>query len=100
MIRERVERAVRIQSRRYQKEGFRFNSAVPAGRIQEFCPLDREAQERLRKVYEVKKLSARTYHKILKVARTIADLEGAERIGKSHVSEAVSYRDRTWEYEI
>lgn len=96
-IRERVEKACRIQKHRYRNEGFRFNSAIPAGRIAEFCPLEEEARKRLEKVYEVKRLSARTYHKILKVARTIADLEGAEVIGKSHISEAVSYRERSWE---
>ena len=60
--------------------------------IEKFCPLNDESKSFIGKIFELKSLSMRTYHKVLKVARTIADLEGAEDISISHLSEAVSYR--------
>jgi magnesium chelatase family protein len=60
--------------------------------IEHFCPLNDESRSFIGKIFELKSLSMRTYHKVLKVARTIADLEGSEDISISHLSEAVSYR--------
>ena len=60
--------------------------------IEKFCPLNQESKSFIGKIFELKSLSMRTYHKVLKVARTIADLEGVADISISHLSEAVSYR--------
>ena len=60
--------------------------------MEQYCGLDAAGEMLMRRVYEKMGLSARSYHKILKVARTIADLAGNEKIGTEHLSEAVSYR--------
>ena len=91
-IRERVEQAHVLQRRRYEGEDFRHNAAMPSKMIGRYCPLEEEAEEYLHHAFEGMDFSARVYHKILKVSRTIADLAGAETIGKDHVMEAVYYR--------
>ncbi|MCI8339087.1 MAG: YifB family Mg chelatase-like AAA ATPase [Lachnospiraceae bacterium] len=91
-IRKRVERAHAFQQRRYEGQGFCHNAALPSRLIERYCPLEEEAEEYLNRVFEGMDFSARVYHKILKVSRTIADLAGAEAIGKDHVMEAVCYR--------
>ena len=91
-IRERVERVRKIQEERYRGTSIRFNGELTADQINRYCPLDEEEKMFMQRVYEQKELTARTYHKLLKVARTIADLEGEERIGMPHLAEAVSYR--------
>ncbi len=97
-IRERVERVRRIQKERFAGRGIRFNSQMTGEDIRVFCSLSREEEEFFREVYQRKGLSARAYSKILKVARTIADLDGAERIGRSHLSEAIGYRSLEEKY--
>lgn len=66
--------------------------------LKKFCQLDESCQNLLRMAMEELKLSARAYDKILKIARTIADLEGNEKITTTHISEAINYRslDREW----
>lgn len=91
-IRARVLRAHRMQTERYRGSAFRFNSELTAPALQRYCAIDGAAQARMRQVYEQKGLTARAYHKLIKVARTIADLEESEQIGLRHLSEAVSYR--------
>lgn len=91
-IRERVEAARQRQARRFAGEVFSFNAQIPANRMEQYCGLDAAGEMLMRRVYEKMGLSARSYHKILKVARTIADLAGNEKIGTEHLSEAVSYR--------
>lgn len=91
-IRRRVEQAREIQRRRYEEEDFCHNAAIPSRLIDRYCILDSEAQEYLNSAFEGMDFSARVYHKILKVSRTIADLAGAEKIGRGHVMEAVCYR--------
>ncbi len=98
-IKARVEVAREIQARRFARESFRFNSAIPSNRIETYCPLDPEGKLVMAEIYEKKNLSARSYHKILKVARTIADLDGEEKIYKRHLCEAVSYRQSTMRME-
>lgn len=97
-IRERVKKAQEIQKHRYQKEEFCYNSQIPAGRLAEFCGLDKEQEEYMEQVYRRQNLTARSYHKILKVARTIADMEGSGRICDSHLKEAVCYRSMDKKY--
>jgi magnesium chelatase family protein len=60
--------------------------------MKRYCPLTDEASALLQKVYQQKNLTARTYHRLIRVARTIADLEGQDQITYRHISEAVLYR--------
>ncbi len=88
VIRARVLRA----RERQEKRGGRFNAALTPEEIGHFCKLDGEGKRMLEKAFGKMKLSARAYHRILRVARTIADLDGSEKIGKLHLAEAVSCR--------
>jgi len=91
-IRSEVAKAQKIQVARYKDEGFGLNTELHGGAIDKYCRLDDESRELVRRIYDVMGLSARGYHKILKLARTIADLAGADDIGVQHVSEAIQYR--------
>ena len=92
-IRERVIKARNIQTERFKNfEKINFNSQMGINEIKKFCKLNDEDSDYLKKIFNIKKLSARTYHKILKVARTIADIEGSENIKKTHLVEASNYR--------
>lgn len=91
-IRERVWKAHQIQSERYRGSGFRFNGELTADAVMKYCRPDEEGDAFMQKVYVKKRLTARTYHRLLKVARTIADLDGCECILVRHLSEAVCYR--------
>lgn len=96
-IRSRVIRARKMQEAR--GEG-RCNAALTPEEIGRFCELDTEGKQMMEKVFDKMKLSARSYYRILRVARTIADLEGIQKIGKLHLSEAVSCRmagNKYWE---
>jgi magnesium chelatase family protein len=97
-MRQQVQRAVRMQRERYQNTPFRFNSDLTAAAIPEYCPLSREGELLLKKAFEKLELSARGYHRILKTARTIADLEESATIEKRHISEAVFYRSLDKKY--
>lgn len=97
-IRERVIRAQQIQRERYAGESFFFNSAIPVGKIEKYCQLDDRCREYIEKKYNKLELTARTYHKIIKVARTIADLDGSSDIKFKHLVEAVSYRGPSRSY--
>ncbi len=90
--RERVERARLLQKERFRGSGIHYNSAMPGSAVRTYCPLGKEEKAFLRKAFEVMEISARAYHRILRVARTIADLEGEARIGTGHLQEAVAYR--------
>lgn len=89
---KQVIRAVEMQKKRYLGTRFRFNSDLTPAGVKEFCTLSREGQKRLEKAYEKLDLSVRGYHRILKTARTIADLEEEREILPAHISEAVFYR--------
>lgn len=90
-IRRRVEAARKIQAHRFQGTGIRFNSRMGTKEIIKFCVLKPQEEAFVKKVYETRGLSARRYHKTLKVARTIADLAGSARIEKEHLAEAFGY---------
>lgn len=94
-LRRQVMRARAMQEKRYQKTPFFFNSDLGAGDIARFCPLGKEEEDYMERLFSFLGLSARAYHRILKTARTIADLEEAETIKKEHLSEAMSFRG--WE---
>lgn len=91
-IRKRVLRARERQAERFQGSHCRFNADIDVTNIGEFCVLGAEEKAFAEKLYDSLQLSARAYHRIIKVARTIADLEGAERIGTEHLMEASFYR--------
>ncbi len=92
-IRERVKRAREIQRNRYSRnEGVSNNSLLTPSLLKEYCQLDRAAKLLLERSMENLGLSARAYDRILKVSRTIADLEGSKNIGLQHVAEAIQYR--------
>lgn len=99
-IRKRVIEAQKIQRERYKEEGFLYNSQIPGVRIREYCGLDRKQESYMEQMYKKLNLTARSYHKILKVARTLADMEQEERIRTRHLQEAVCYRSldkKFWE---
>jgi len=89
-VRERVILARKIQKERFKKD--KTNSEMEIQEIKKYCEIDSKSENLLRKYVDSGKLSVRGYHRILKVARTIADLEGKEKILLDHVSEALSYR--------
>ena len=92
-IRERVVRARAVQQARFQGQArVTCNAAMRAQDVQRYCALEAEAGDLLRMAINDLNFSARAYERILKVARTVADLEGAERVGVAHVSEAIQYR--------
>lgn len=91
-IRERVQRARKIQLERYKGKNIFSNSALSAHDLEVFCPLDEKSKLLLRNVFEKLGLSARAHSRIIKVARTIADLEGLENINASCIAEAIQYR--------
>lgn len=91
-IRERVLRAHEIQLKRYEGTDVKFNSQLTSASLERYCPLGSEEEARMKTIYEQKNLTARAYHRMLKVARTIADLDGSERIELRHLNEAVFYR--------
>lgn len=88
----RVSAARQVQQARYGAAGPRANAEAEGALLDQACPLHPAAQETLKQAAEVMKLSARGYHRVLRVARTIADLAGVEQIDHAHVAEALSYR--------
>ncbi|MGB9797736.1 MAG: YifB family Mg chelatase-like AAA ATPase [bacterium] len=91
-IRERVMRAREIQAKRFAGTNIFFNAHMNSRQIREFCPLSSEVKDVLRSAISRLDLSARAYDRIIKVARTIADLEGSENIEVHHIGEAIQYR--------
>ena len=92
MIRLRVERARNIQQERFAQFRIHCNARMGPKQLQAFCRTDAAGQELLKQVTDRLGLSARTYTRLLKVARTIADIEGAETISSVHIGEAIQYR--------
>ncbi len=91
-IRERVLRCHEIQKDRFHGTEIHFNSQIPSAMIDEYCPLGVDELELARRIYMEHNLTARTYHKLLRVARTIADLDASKDIKKIHLKEASMYR--------
>ena len=98
VIRKRVEAARTIQMKRYQKQGIFFNSQLTPKMIKKYCELKEQEQSLLEEAFIKLKLSARAYYRIIKVARTIADLKQCERISIEHISEAICYRSIDQKY--
>lgn len=91
-VRKRVNAARQIQSERFKGSPTLCNSTMSPADIRTFCELDSPSQELLRQSFDALGLSARAHDRILKVARTIADLVGEEKIGIVHIAEAIQYR--------
>ncbi len=91
-IRKRVNAARKIQQQRLDGSGVTCNAKMTAAQTRRFCPIDDAGKKLLERSFDQLGLSARAYDKILRVARTIADLEGSEQISTAHLAEAVQYR--------
>lgn len=91
-MRERIERARKMQEKRYAGTEYRFNGDVSSADVDHYCSLGETEKNVMEQLYHALELSARAYHRILKTARTIADLEEQENIAKEHLLEAACYR--------
>ncbi|MCM1257405.1 MAG: YifB family Mg chelatase-like AAA ATPase [Roseburia sp.] len=91
-IRGRVTESLERQKKRFEGTGISCNSQIPAREMEKYCRLDKKQKKFMKEIYQSFELSARGYHKILKTARTIADLEGSGEILQRHLNEAVCYR--------
>ncbi len=97
-IRERVVAARKIQEERFKGTGITCNALITPDKLQQMCPADDGAKSMLAVMFDKLGLSARAYDRILKVARTLADLEGSEVIKRKHVAVAVHYRSLDRKY--
>ena len=93
-MRRQVEKAALAQRDRFRKLDFCFNSEIPPNLLAGYCQLTSEANRLLEGAFHVLNLSARGYHRILRVARTIADLDGDDYVREVHVSEAICCRQQ------
>ena len=91
-VRKRVEKARHIQKERLARETIYFNGHMNVSQTKRFCVLGKEERIFIEGVLETMQLSARAFDKVRKVARTIADLDGSDQIGITHLAEAVQYR--------
>ena len=97
-IRARVIAARSVQQERYQGRGYACNAHLPSGDLQRFCQMTDDANALLGQAFDKLGLSARAYDRVLKVARTIADLAGEEAIHSDAIGEAVQYRSLDRKY--
>lgn len=97
-IRIRVQKARDIQNKRFRNTGITCNARITSDIMQEVCPMTEEAREMLKNVFDKLGLSARAYDRILKVARTCADMEDSQIIEKTHIAQAVQYRSLDRKY--
>jgi len=97
-IQLRVQKARDMQIKRFKGSKFKSNSEMSSKTVKEFCPLSPECLEILRSAVATMNLTARSYHKVIKIARTIADLVGAKDIITNHLAEALMYRPKEEEF--
>ena len=97
-IKKRVNEARAVQQERYKGTPTTCNAKIDAGQFEKYCIIDRDAEQTLKNSFESLKMTARAYDRVLKVARTIADLEKSEVIQTDHVLEAVQYRSLDRKY--
>ena len=98
IIKQRVNKARKIQQERYKEEGIFSNSELTPKLTEKYCKLKKEGKEILKNAFDKLGLSARAYARILKVARTIADLEDSQNIEVQHLAEAIQYRSLDRKY--
>ncbi|HZQ10750.1 MAG TPA: YifB family Mg chelatase-like AAA ATPase [Anaerolineae bacterium] len=97
VIRARVERARAIQRERFKATSLQVNADMGPAEVRQFCELEEAGKQLMRAAMKQMNMSARAFHRILKLARTIADLDECERIETHHLAEAVQYRPRNQE---
>lgn len=95
---ERILMAREMQRKRFAGTGLIFNADMGPAQVRKYCPLGDRERRMMEELFKTMDLSARAYHKIIKVARTIADLEGNERIERHHLAEAACYRRTDGKY--
>jgi len=91
-IRQRVNAAREIQHKRFGSDGNLCNARMGPDEMREFCELDEVCADLMKQAFDAMNLTARSYDRILKVARTVADLDGCEHIEPQHIAEAIQYR--------
>ena len=94
-VRQRVEKASEIQRQRFHNTDFTSNSGMGPAEVWDYCRLEESARGLLQAAMKQLDLSARAFHRILKLSLTIADLAGSETIGVAHLAEALQYRPRS-----
>jgi magnesium chelatase family protein len=92
LTRARIGSAVALQRQRYSGLGFSWNARIPPGLMEKHCALDARCRRELESAAESLTISSRAFHSVLRIARTIADLEGEERITTTHLMEALQHR--------
>ena len=97
-IRQRVQAARDIQNKRFAGTGITCNARITPEILHEVCVLTDSAEKMLGNMFDKLGLSARAYEKIMKVARTVADMDGADVIDKAHIAQAVQYRSLDRKY--
>lgn len=97
-IQKRVEQTRKVQRERFTNENYRFNSQMNQKGLERYCKLSENGEKQMEELFAKYELSVRGYGRILKLARTIADMEGKEQIEESHLCEAAVFR-MGWEYE-
>lgn len=97
-VRERVQLARSVQEKRFLGTGIHCNAQMTGEMIKKYCKLDSDCEKVIRRAFENLNMSARGYNRILKVARTVADLKGCDEIKKDHLLLAVSFRDLDRKY--
>jgi len=99
-IKKRIDKARKLQLERYEGEGIYFNSQLKSKQMEVYCSIGKKEKELLKNAFDKFNLSARTYNRILKVARTIADLEGSDNIKLEHIAEAIQHRSLDRKYSL
>ncbi|TSC53961.1 MAG: magnesium chelatase family protein, partial [Microgenomates group bacterium LiPW_16] len=94
IIKKRVQKARDIQTKRFKKTNLKNNAEMQTKEVKQFCELSNECLNLLRQAVIQMNLSARSYYRVIKLGRTIADLEGSEKISPTHIAEALQYRPK------
>ena len=99
-LKQGVDIAIEIQNHRFKNMDINYNSQMSPKDIDKFCKLDSDAEKLTQMFFKSAKLTARSYHRLLKVSRTIADMQSSENIKQNHIAEAINFRktySKYWE---